>query len=215
MVRIAVLVSGRGSNLQAIINSIENKKINAVIAVVISDVQNALALEIAKEQGIKTLFVDSSKFKTRKDFDQNIIEIIKREQATLICLAGFMRVLSETFVKQFKNRIMNIHPSLLPSFPGLKAQNKALDAGVKFSGCTVHFLDEGVDTGPIISQAVVPILDYDTVESLSKRILKDFLNEYEKTSIISKVSNKNKEFNVKISNNIETNINNKIGRAHV
>ena len=111
MVRIAVLVSGRGSNLQAIINSIENKKINAVIAVVISDVQNALALEIAKEQGIKTLFVDSSKFKTRKDFDQNIIEIIKREQATLICLAGFMRVLSETFVKQFKNRIMNIHPS--------------------------------------------------------------------------------------------------------
>jgi len=173
MVRIAVLVSGRGSNLQAIINSIENKKINAVIAVVISDVQNALALEIAREHGIKTLFVDPSKFKTREDFDQNIIEIIKREQATLICLAGFMRVLSETFVQRFKSRIMNIHPSLLPSFPGLKAQNKALDAGVKFSGCTVHFLDEGIDTGPIICQAVVPVLDDDTVENLSKRILKE------------------------------------------
>ena len=173
MVRIAVLVSGRGSNLQAIINSIENKKISAVIAVVISDVQNALALEIAREHGIKTLFVDPSKFKTREDFDQNIIEIIKREQATLICLAGFMRVLSKTFVQQFKNRIMNIHPSLLPSFPGLKAQNKALDAGVKFSGCTVHFLDEGIDTGPIICQAVVPVLDDDTVENLSKRILNE------------------------------------------
>ena len=108
-----------------------------------------------------------------KTIYKDIIEIIKREQATLICLAGFMRVLSETFVKQFKNRIMNIHPSLLPSFPGLKAQNKALDAGVKFSGCTVHFLDEGIDTGPIICQAVVPVLDDDTVENLSKRILKE------------------------------------------
>ncbi len=173
MVRIVVLVSGRGSNLQAIINSIENKKISAVIAVVISDVQNALALEIAREHGIKTLFVDPSKFKTREDFDKNIIKIIKREQATLICLAGFMRVFSETFVQRFKNRIMNIHPSLLPSFPGLKAQNKALDAGVKFSGCTVHFLDEGIDTGPIICQAVVPVLDDDTVENLSKRILNE------------------------------------------
>jgi len=173
MIRIAVLVSGRGSNLQAIINSIENKKISAVIAVVISDVQNALALEIAREHGIKTLFVDPSKFKTREDFDKNIIKIIKREQATLICLAGFMRVFSETFVQRFKNRIMNIHPSLLPSFPGLKAQSKALDAGVKFSGCTVHFLDEGIDTGPIICQAVVPVLDDDTVENLSKRILNE------------------------------------------
>jgi phosphoribosylglycinamide formyltransferase-1 len=173
MVRIAVLVSGRGSNLQAIINSIENKNIKAIIAVVISDVKSALALYVAREHGIKTLFVDPSKFKTREDFDQNIIEIIKREQATLICLAGFMRVLSETFVQRFKNRIMNIHPSLLPSFPGLKAQNKALDAGVKFSGCTVHFLDEGIDTGPIICQAVVPVLNDDTVEKLSKRILNE------------------------------------------
>ena len=173
MVRIAVLVSGRGSNLQAIINSIENKNIKAIIAVVISDVKSALALYVAREHGIKTLFVDPSKFKTREDFDKNIIKIIKREQATLICLAGFMRVFSETFVQRFKNRIMNIHPSLLPSFPGLKAQNKALDAGVKFSGCTVHFLDEGIDTGPIICQAVVPVLDDDTVENLSKRILNE------------------------------------------
>lgn len=173
MLRIAVLVSGRGSNLQAIINSIENKKVNVVIAVVISNVQNALALDIAREHGIKTLFVDPNKYKTREDFDQKIMEIIKKKQVTLICLAGFMRVLSKTFVQQFKNRIMNIHPSLLPSFPGLKAQNKALNAGVKFSGCTVHFLDEGVDTGPIICQAVVPVLNDDTLESLSERILKE------------------------------------------
>ncbi len=173
MVKIAVLVSGRGSNLQAIINSIENKKINAVIAIVISDVQNALALEIAREHGIKTLLVDPGKFKTREDFDQNIIEILKKKQVTLICLTGFIRILSKTFVQQFKNRIMNIHPSLLPSFPGLNVQNKALDAGVKFSGCTVHFLDENVDTGPIICQSVVPVLDNDTVESLSERILKE------------------------------------------
>ena len=173
MVKIAVLVSGRGSNLQAIINSVEAKKINASIALVVSDVQNALAIEIAKKHGIRTLFVDPSQFKTREDFDENIIEVLKKEQVGLICLAGFMRILSQTFVQQFKSRIMNIHPSLLPSFPGLNAQKKALDSGVKFSGCTVHFLDEGVDTGPIISQAVVPVLDDDTVESLSERILKE------------------------------------------
>ena len=173
MVKIAVLVSGRGSNLQAIIYSIEAKKLNASIAIVISDVQNALALNIAGKHGIKTLFVDPNKFKTRDHFDKNIIEIIENEQVTLICLAGFMRILSKTFVQQFKNRIINIHPSLLPSFPGLNVQKKALDSGVKFSGCTVHFLDEGVDTGPIISQAVVPVLDGDTVESLSERILKE------------------------------------------
>lgn len=173
MVKIAVLVSGRGSNLQAIINSIENKQISAVIAIVISDVENALALEIARKHGIKTLLVDPGKFKTREDFDQNIIEILKKEQVILICLAGFMRILSKTFIQRFKNRVMNIHPSLLPSFPGLNVQNKALDAGVKFSGCTVHFLDEGIDTGPIICQAVVPVLDNDTVESLSERILKE------------------------------------------
>lgn len=173
MVKIAVLVSGRGSNLQAIINSIENKKINAVIAIVISDTQNAFALETAKKHGIKTLFIDLAKFQTSEDFDENITNALKKEQVNLVCLAGFMRILSKHFVKQFKNRIMNIHPSLLPSFSGLDAQKKALDAGVKFSGCTVHFLDEGVDTGPIICQAVVPVLDDDTVESLSERILKE------------------------------------------
>ncbi|MEE9164926.1 MAG: phosphoribosylglycinamide formyltransferase [Nitrospinota bacterium] len=172
MVKIAVLVSGRGSNLQAIINSIE-KKINAVIAIVISDVRCALALEIARKHGIKTLFVDPAKFQTREDFDKSIINVLKKEHVDLICLAGFMRILTKTFVQQFKNRIMNIHPSLLPSFPGLNAHQKALDAGVKFSGCTVHFLDEGVDTGPIICQAVVPVLDDDTVESLSERTLKE------------------------------------------
>lgn len=173
MVKIAVLVSGRGSNLQAIVNYIESKKINAKIVVVISNVQNALALEIAKKHGVKTLFLNPDKFKTKEDYDEKIIKMLKKEGVNLICLAGFMRILSKTFVQQFKNRIMNIHPSLLPSFPGLNAQKKALDSGVKFSGCTVHFLDEGIDTGPIIIQAVVPIFDNDTVESLSGRILKE------------------------------------------
>lgn len=173
MVKIAVLVSGRGSNFQAIVNYIESKKINAKIVVVVSNVQNALALEIAKKHGVKTLFLNPDKFKTKEDYDEKIIKMLKKEEVNLICLAGFMRILSKTFVQQFKNRIMNIHPSLLPSFPGLNAQKKALDSGVKFSGCTVHFLDEGIDTGPIIIQAVVPILDNDTVESLSGRILKE------------------------------------------
>ena len=173
MVKIAVLVSGRGSNLQAIIASIKQNKINAGIAIVISDIQNALALEKAKKNGIKTLFVDPNRFKTKESFYEYIIEILKKEQVNLICLAGFMRILPKLFIRQYKNRIINIHPSLLPSFPGLNAQKKALDSGVKFSGCTVHFVDEGVDTGPIIIQAVVSVLDKDTVESLSKRILKE------------------------------------------
>ncbi len=173
MVKIAVLASGRGSNLQAIIDSIETKKIIANISIVISNVKNALALEIAKRHSIKTSFVDPAKFGTKEDFDHNIVQILKKEQVNLICLAGFMRILSHSFIQEFKNCIMNIHPSLLPSFPGLNSQKKALDYGVKFSGCTVHFVDEGVDSGPIIIQKVVPIFDYDSVESLSERILKE------------------------------------------
>lgn len=171
MFKIAVLVSGRGSNLQAIIDSIESKKVNAVIALVISDVRDAFALKRAEKHGVKTLFINPEDFQSRAEFDENIIEILNKEKVDLVCLAGFMRILSKKFVKHFKNRVMNIHPSLLPAFPGLNVQKKALDAGVKFSGCTVHFLDEGVDTGPVISQAAVPVLDNDTVESLSGRIL--------------------------------------------
>lgn len=173
MVKIAVLASGRGSNLQAIIDSIETKKIIANISIVISNVKNALALEIAKRHSIKTSFVDPAKFGTKEDFDHNIVQILKKEQVNLICLAGFMRILSHSLIQEFKNCIMNIHPSLLPSFPGLNSQKKALDYGVKYSGCTVHFVDEGVDSGPIIIQKVVPIFDYDSVESLSERILKE------------------------------------------
>lgn len=173
MVKIAVLASGRGSNLQAIINYLEPKNKDAKIVIVISNVQKALALKIAENHGIKTLFVDPGEYRSREDYDEKIIKLLKKEDINLVCLAGFMRILSKTFVQQFKNRIMNIHPSLLPSFPGLNAQKKALEFGVKFSGCTVHFLDEGIDTGPIIIQAVVPVLDNDTVDSLSERILKE------------------------------------------
>ena len=171
--KIAVLVSGRGSNLQSIIDSIEEKKINATIVAVISNINKAPALEKAKYHGIKTFFVDPGVFRTKEDYDNNLIKILKEEQVNLICLAGFMRILSNHIIQLFKNCIMNIHPSLLPSFPGLDAQKKALAYGAKLSGCTVHFVDEGVDSGPIIIQAAVPILENDTVETLSERILKE------------------------------------------
>lgn len=173
MVKIAVFVSGQGSNLQAIIDSIEAKKIRASIALVVSNVKNAPALERAKKHGIKTFFFDKAKYMAKDDFDKVIIKILKKEKINLICLAGFMEILSHSFILQFKNCIINIHPSLLPSFPGLNVQKKALGYGVKYSGCTVHFVDEGIDSGPIIMQAVVPVLDNDTVKSLSERILKE------------------------------------------
>ena len=171
--KIAIIVSGRGSNLQSIIDSIKEKRINATIVAVISNVKKAPALDKAKNHGIKTFFVDPGVFKTKEDYDNNLIKILKEEKVDLICLAGFMRILSNHIIQQFKNCIINIHPSLLPSFPGLDAQKKALDYGAKFSGCTVHFVDGGVDSGPIIIQAAVPILENDTVESLSERILKE------------------------------------------
>lgn len=173
MVKIAVFVSGQGSNLQAIIDSIEAKKIRASIAVVVTNIKDAPALERAKKHGIKTFFFDKVKYKAKDDFDKVIIKILNEEKINLICLAGFMKILSHSFILQFKNCIINIHPSLLPSFPGLNVQKKALDYGVKYSGCTVHFVDEGIDSGPIIMQAVVPVFDNDTVKSLSERILKE------------------------------------------
>lgn len=173
MVKIAVLASGRGSNLQAIIDAVKNNRINAIVAVVISDVEDSFSLKIAHKYKIKALFVDPKNTKSREEFDEDIAKILKKEDVALVCLAGFMRILSKPFIKQFENRIMNIHPSLLPSFPGLNAQKKALDSGVKLSGCTVHFVNEGVDTGPIIIQAAVPILDGDSEKTLSERILKE------------------------------------------
>jgi len=168
---LGVLVSGRGSNLQAIIDSSETGKINAVVRIVVSDVADAYALERAKRHGIDTAFVDPKLYPSREEYDKAIAQILKKYEVDLVCLAGFMRLLSPSFVSEYRNRIMNIHPALLPSFPGLHAQRKALRHGVKFSGCTVHFVDEGADTGPIIIQAIVPVFDDDTEDTLAERIL--------------------------------------------
>ncbi|MDD5558511.1 phosphoribosylglycinamide formyltransferase [Candidatus Methylomirabilis sp.] len=169
--RLGVLASGRGSNLQAIVNACEAGQINAVVAIVISDVAEAYALERGRRYGIEAAFIDSTRHRTRNDFDAAVLDLLRKRDVELVCLAGYMRLLSPSFVEAYKNRIMNIHPALLPAFPGLHVQRKALQYGLKFSGCTVHFVDEGVDTGPIIIQAVVPVLDNDTEEDLSARIL--------------------------------------------
>ncbi|MFA5073139.1 MAG: phosphoribosylglycinamide formyltransferase [Nitrospirota bacterium] len=172
-VRLGILVSGRGSNLQAIIDNIENGTLSAELAVVISDQADAYALERARKHGIPAVHVSSRGYKDKRDeYDAQLVEELKKKNVDLVCLAGFMRIISPTLIKAFPNRIMNIHPALLPAFPGLHVQKKALEHGVKFSGCTVHFVDEGMDTGPIIIQAVVPVLDNDTEDTLSERILK-------------------------------------------
>lgn len=169
---IAVLVSGSGSNLQAIIDASERGDIPCGVGVVISNKADAYGLVRAKKHNIPTEVVGHKDFPSREDFDARLVETIRRSGAELVCLAGFMRVLTPVFVRAFPNRILNIHPALLPSFPGTHGPRQALDHGVKFSGCTVHFLDEGVDTGPIIVQAVVPVYDDDTEETLAARILK-------------------------------------------
>ncbi len=163
--------------MEAILKSIKKKKIPIMPAVVISNKPNAKGLKIAEKLGVKTEIVESKGFKgSRWDYDKKIIAILKEYGVTpnngLVCLAGFMRIISTQFIKKYKNRIMNIHPALLPAFPGLDVQKKAVDYGVKYSGCTVHFVDIGVDTGPIIIQAVVKVKDNDTGEALAKRILK-------------------------------------------
>lgn len=170
-IRLGVLVSGRGSNLQAIIDASHAGRLDAIVAIVISDVADAFALDRARTHGIEAAFVDPKLFETREGFDAAIIDLLRKHDVELICLAGFMRLLSPLFVREYRNRIMNIHPALLPAFPGLHVQRKALRHGAKISGCTVHFVDEGTDTGPIIIQAAVPVLDDDTDESLSARIL--------------------------------------------
>ncbi len=168
---IAVLVSGSGSNLQAIIDASERGEIPCRVGIVISNKADAYGLVRAKKHGIPTESVDHKGFSTREEFDAKLVEIIRGTGAELVCLAGFMRVLTPVFVHAFPNRILNIHPALLPSFPGTHGPGQALSYGVRFSGCTVHFLDEGVDTGPVIVQAVVPLYDDDTEETLAARIL--------------------------------------------
>ncbi|MEK6590175.1 MAG: phosphoribosylglycinamide formyltransferase, partial [Nitrospinota bacterium] len=153
--------------------AIESGKINGRIEVVISNKDDSYALERAKRHKIEGVYIDPSPYKSREDYDRAIINVLKNKGIELICLAGFMRILTPPFVKRYKEKIMNIHPSLLPSFPGLDAQKKALEYGVKISGATVHFVDEGLDSGPIILQSAVPVLDTDTPETLSERILQE------------------------------------------
>jgi phosphoribosylglycinamide formyltransferase-1 len=166
----AVLVSGNGTNLQVLINKIESGELDARIACVISNNADAYALTRATAHNIPAIVHDNSGFKGRKEYDTALVNILEGFEVELVVLAGFMRILSEVMVTAFPNAIMNIHPALLPSFPGLHAQQQALDYGVKLSGCTVHFVDCGTDTGPIILQSAVPVLQDDTEESLSARI---------------------------------------------
>ncbi len=170
MKNIGILLSGRGSNFEAIARNVAAGRIQAKIALVVSNREQAPGLETARKMGLRTLFIPS-KGKEREVYDQEVVAALKDAKVDLVCLAGFMRILSPVFVRAFPGRILNIHPALLPAFPGLDAQKQALDYGVKFTGCTVHIVDEGMDTGPIVRQAVVPVLDDDTVETLSARIL--------------------------------------------
>jgi phosphoribosylglycinamide formyltransferase-1 len=172
MLKIGVLASGRGSNFQAIIDAVKARKFDAEIAVCISDAADAYALTRARENGIAAQFIDPKKSRDRADYDKKIIEVLQRYDAGLVLLAGFLRLVSPVLVEAYKNKMMNIHPALLPSFPGLHVQRKAIEYGAKFSGCTVHFVDTGMDTGPIIIQAVVPVFPDDTEDALSARILK-------------------------------------------
>ena len=168
---IAVLVSGRGSNFQAIIDAVEAGQVNASISALISNVPGVQSLERAKKHGIKSFVIDHKTFKDKTSYEAELIRTIESLNVDLICLAGYMRIVGAEVIKRFRGKIINIHPALLPSFPGLHGQKQALDYGVKVSGCTVHFVDEGCDTGPIILQKVVPIKDDDTEGSLSARIL--------------------------------------------
>ena len=170
MKRLGVLLSGRGSNFEAIAANVAAGSIDASIAVVISNRPEARGLESARKRGLNTVCLPS-KGLDREVYDRTVVQELRRNEVDLVCLAGFMRLLSAGFIRQFPNRILNIHPSLLPAFPGLDAQRQALEHGVKISGCTVHFVDEELDAGPILLQAAVPVLDGDTVDTLSARIL--------------------------------------------
>ena len=173
LLKLGVLISGNGSNLQSIIDRIEKGSLKAVIKIVISNNPDALGLKRAEKHSIPCVVLKNRDFKSKEDFDSKLIKTLKDNGVDLVVLAGFMRIISPAFLKAFTHKIMNIHPALLPSFPGLHGQKQAVDYGVKFSGCTVHFVDEGVDTGPVIIQSVVPVLDDDTEESLAARILKE------------------------------------------
>jgi phosphoribosylglycinamide formyltransferase-1 len=170
--RLGILISGRGSNFQAIADSIADGRLDAEIAVVISNRESAGGLQIARERGLNAVSLPS-KGLDRTVYDRMLIDELRRNKIDLVCLAGYLRLLSAEFIHAFPHRILNIHPSLLPAFPGLDAQHQALAYGAKITGCTVHFVDEQLDSGPIVLQAAVPVLEDDTDESLSARILKE------------------------------------------
>jgi phosphoribosylglycinamide formyltransferase-1 len=171
--RIGVLLSGRGSNFEALADSIATGRIpDAEIAIVVSNREDAPGIARAKSRGIATKVLPSKGLE-RETFDRQVVEVLREQKVELVCLAGYMRLLSPYFVAAFPHRILNIHPSLLPSFPGLESQKQALDYGAKFAGCTVHFVDENLDAGPIILQAAVPVDDRDTETSLSEKILRE------------------------------------------
>ncbi|MCF8009343.1 MAG: phosphoribosylglycinamide formyltransferase [Halanaerobiales bacterium] len=195
MFKVAVLISGKGSNLQSIIDRLHIKNNNIEIKCVISNNKDVLGLKRAKDSDICTYTVNDCNYKKSKEYEKEIINIIDGQSIDLIVLAGYMRLLSPYFIDYYYPKIINIHPSLLPSFPGLNAQQQALDYGVKVSGCTVHFVDKGVDSGPIIKQKAVVVDSNDTVNSLSKRILKDehkILPEVIKLLSLNKVKLKNR-----------------------
>jgi len=171
--KIAIFISGRGSNFMAIHDAILAGKIDSEIALVFSNKEDAPGLKIARERNLGTLFLDPKVYSSREEHEKEIINELRKRDVDLICLAGYMRVLSSSFCNEFKNSIINIHPALLPSFPGLHVQKKAIDWGARFSGATVHFVTADVDMGPIIIQAVVPVLQDDTEDTLSERILKE------------------------------------------
>lgn len=168
---LGVLASGRGSDLQSIIDAVATGQIKAKIGVVLTDKPNVMALERAEKAGIPAICIDRKQCADRDEFEHKLVDELKKHGVTLVILAGFMRILSPYFVNEFKNCIMNIHPSLLPSFGGAHAHRDVLAYGVKVSGCTVHFVDEGMDSGPIIMQKAVPVLDDDTEETLAARVL--------------------------------------------
>ena len=172
MRRLGILISGRGSNFLAIADSIAQGRLDAEIALVLSNHADAPGLTLARKRGLSTAGLPSQGL-DREVYDRQVIAELRDGGVELVCLAGYMRILSGHFIREFHERILNIHPSLLPAFPGLDAQHQAVAHGVKFSGCTVHFVDEGLDSGPIVKQAVVPVLDEDTAESLAARILKE------------------------------------------
>ena len=169
--KVGVLASGQGSNLQAIIDASENGKIDAEVAVVVSDISDAYALVRAEKHSIPNFHIDPKNFKNKDGYELAIVEKLKEYGVTLVLLAGYMRVVTKTLINAFNGDVMNIHPALLPSFRGLHAQRQAVEYGARFSGCTVHFVTEDIDGGPIITQAVVPVYDTDTEETLSERIL--------------------------------------------